>query len=111
MRPVIRILRGTAMRGLARKRWAVILHGPQRAPVGHGFTAGQKLVGRLLHRLGFSLQANSKTREGASHPDRNASSSISTPTWRRSRLPASQHLGRHQEERCAAEARKEFTMN
>ena len=37
-----------------------------------GFTAGQKLVGRLLHRLGFSLQANSKTREGASHPDRNA---------------------------------------
>ena len=37
-----------------------------------GFTAGQKLVGRLLRRLGFSLQANSKTREGASHPDRNA---------------------------------------
>ena len=33
---------------------------------------GQKLVGRLLRRLGFSLQANSKTREGASHPDRNA---------------------------------------
>jgi hypothetical protein len=37
-----------------------------------GFTAGQKLVGRLLRRLGFSLQANRKTREGASHPDRNA---------------------------------------
>ena len=37
-----------------------------------GFTAGQKLVGRLLRRLGFSLQANSKTREGVSHPDRNA---------------------------------------
>jgi DDE family transposase len=37
-----------------------------------GFAAGQKLVGRLLGRLGFSLQANSKTREGASHPDRNA---------------------------------------
>ncbi len=36
-----------------------------------GFTAGQ-LVGRSLHRLGISLQANSKTREGASHPDRNA---------------------------------------
>ena len=36
-----------------------------------GFTAGQKLVGRLLKRLGFSLQANSKTREGTSHPDRN----------------------------------------
>ena len=26
-----------------------------------GFTASQKLIGRLLHRLGFSLQANSKT--------------------------------------------------
>ena len=37
-----------------------------------GFTAGQKLVGRLLHCLGFSLQANAKTREGACHPDRNA---------------------------------------
>ena len=37
-----------------------------------GFTAGQKLVGRLLNRLGFSLQANAKTREGTSHPDRNA---------------------------------------
>jgi transposase len=37
-----------------------------------GFAVGQKLVGRLLHRLGFSLQANSKTREGTNHPDRNA---------------------------------------
>jgi hypothetical protein len=37
-----------------------------------GFIAGQKLVGRLLKSLNFSLQANSKTREGTSHPDRNA---------------------------------------
>jgi hypothetical protein len=37
-----------------------------------GFAVGQKLVGRLLRRLGFSLQANSKTREGTNHPDRNA---------------------------------------
>ena len=37
-----------------------------------GFSASQKLVGRLLRRLGFSLQANQKTREGTSHPDRNA---------------------------------------
>jgi len=37
-----------------------------------GFTAGQKLVGRLLKRLEFSLQANAKTREGTNHPDRNA---------------------------------------
>jgi len=37
-----------------------------------GFTASQKLVGRLLRKLGFSLQANRKTLEGASHPDRDA---------------------------------------
>jgi transposase len=37
-----------------------------------GFTAGQKLVGRLLKRLEFSLQAHAKTREGTNHPDRNA---------------------------------------
>ena len=37
-----------------------------------GFIAGQKLVGRLLERLNFSLQANCKTREAANHPDRNA---------------------------------------
>jgi hypothetical protein len=29
-------------------------------------------VGRLLQRLGFSLHANRKTREGAAHPDRDA---------------------------------------
>jgi hypothetical protein len=43
-----------------------------RALAERGFTASQKLVGRLLRRLGFSLQANQKTREGTSHPDRNA---------------------------------------
>ncbi len=37
-----------------------------------GFIAGQKLVGRLLKRLDFGLQANCKTREAANHPDRNA---------------------------------------
>ncbi|SCB45733.1 Rhodopirellula transposase DDE domain-containing protein [Rhizobium lusitanum] len=37
-----------------------------------GFTASQRLVGRLLRKLGFSLQANRKTLEGASHPDRDA---------------------------------------
>ena len=42
------------------------------ALAGRGFIAGQKLVGRLLKRLNFSLQANCKTREGANHPDRNA---------------------------------------
>ena len=43
-----------------------------RALAERGFTASQKLVGRLLRGLGFSLQANRKTREGTSHPDRNA---------------------------------------
>ena len=43
-----------------------------RALTERGFAAGQKLVGRLLRRLGFSLQANRKTREGTSHPDRDA---------------------------------------
>jgi transposase len=37
-----------------------------------GFAVSHKLVGRLLHRLGFSLQANRKTREGSNHPDRDA---------------------------------------
>lgn len=43
-----------------------------RALAERGFTASQKLVGRLLRQLGFSLQGNRKTREGASHPDRDA---------------------------------------
>jgi len=43
-----------------------------RALAERGFSVSQKLVGRLLRRLGFSLQANSKTREGTQHPDRNA---------------------------------------
>jgi hypothetical protein len=38
-----------------------------------GFSAGQKLVGRPAEAsLGFSLQANAKTRGGTSHPDRDA---------------------------------------
>ena len=37
-----------------------------------GFEVSQKLVGRLLRELKYSCQANRKTREGSSHPDRNA---------------------------------------
>ena len=37
-----------------------------------GFEISQKLVGRLLRDLKYSCQANRKTREGSSHPDRNA---------------------------------------
>jgi hypothetical protein len=41
-----------------------------RALAERGFTASRNLVGRLLRQLGFSLQANKKTREGSAHPDR-----------------------------------------
>jgi transposase len=37
-----------------------------------GFHIGRQKVTELLHELGYSLQANRKTREGTSHPDRNA---------------------------------------
>jgi elongation factor P hydroxylase len=30
------------------------------------------MVAEMLHQLGYSLQANAKTLEGTSHPDRNA---------------------------------------
>jgi len=35
-----------------------------------GYRVSPNLVGRLLKGLGFSLQANAKTREGLQHPDR-----------------------------------------
>ena len=37
-----------------------------------GHPVSHRLVGELLQELGYSLQANQKTQEGASHPDRNA---------------------------------------
>ena len=37
-----------------------------------GHSVGYRTVATLLGELGYSLQANRKTREGASHPDRNA---------------------------------------
>lgn len=36
-----------------------------------GFKVSPQKVGQLLHASGYSLQANQKTLEGASHPDRN----------------------------------------
>ena len=38
----------------------------------HGIRVSDKTVGKLLHQLGYSLQATKKTVEGAQHPDRNA---------------------------------------
>ena len=37
-----------------------------------GHRIGPRTVAELLHALDYSLQANRKTREGSSHPDRNA---------------------------------------
>jgi transposase len=37
-----------------------------------GYKVSDSTVGRLLKSAGYSLQSNRKTREGASHPDRNA---------------------------------------
>jgi hypothetical protein len=37
-----------------------------------GYAASSRLVGALLHEMGYSLQGNRKTVEGKQHPDRNA---------------------------------------
>jgi len=42
------------------------------ALVADGWRVSSTTVGRLLHLLGYSLQAVQKRREGTSHPDRNA---------------------------------------
>jgi len=39
---------------------------------GQGYSASSRLVGVLLHGMGYSLQGNRKTIEGKQHPDRNA---------------------------------------
>jgi len=37
-----------------------------------GYSASSRLVGALLHEMGYRLQGNRKTLEGTPHPDRNA---------------------------------------
>jgi hypothetical protein len=37
-----------------------------------GYSIGDRKVAGLLHQMGYSLQANTKTLEGKQHPDRNA---------------------------------------
>ena len=39
---------------------------------GKGYSVSHTLIGQILKELGFSLQANRKTDEGKSHPDRDA---------------------------------------
>ena len=43
-----------------------------RALAGRGYAVSDRTVLRLLKRMGYSLQANRKTSEGADHPDRDA---------------------------------------
>jgi len=43
-----------------------------KALAAQGFRASQRVVANLLRELKYSCQANRKTREGASHPDRDA---------------------------------------
>jgi hypothetical protein len=43
-----------------------------RALAERGYEVSDRTVLRLLKRMGYSLQANQKTREGAGHPDRDA---------------------------------------
>jgi hypothetical protein len=40
--------------------------------IGMGHKTSARMVAKLLHEMGYSLQANRKTTEGSSHPDRNA---------------------------------------
>jgi transposase len=39
---------------------------------GQGHGVSERTVNRLLHALGYSLQANRQTLEGRQHPDRDA---------------------------------------
>ncbi len=54
-------------------RWTTkSLRALEKGLAGAGFTASQRTVSRLLRRAGYRLQAVFKTKEGASHPDRDA---------------------------------------
>ena len=57
----------TPLRWVSRSQRQIV-----RALGERGFEVSQKLVGLLLRELGYSCQANRKTREGTSHPDRDA---------------------------------------
>jgi hypothetical protein len=55
----------TPLRWVSRSQRRIV-----RALAERGFEVSQKLVGLLLREQGYSCQANRKTREGTSHPDR-----------------------------------------
>jgi transposase len=62
--------RGTPMSPL---RWTLkSTYELARELTGQGYRASAELVRRLLHQMGYSLQAPAKQNEGTSHPDRDA---------------------------------------
>jgi hypothetical protein len=62
--------RGTPMSPL---RWTLkSTYSLSDSLVGDGFVVSAELVRRLLHQMGYSLQAPAKQLEGSSHPDRDA---------------------------------------
>lgn len=63
------VTRGSPMSGL---RWTLkSTYQLARELSGEGFRVSAELVRRLLHDMGYSLQAPSKQVEGTKHPDRN----------------------------------------
>ncbi len=64
-----------------------------------GFAVSHRVVGEMLHHLGYSLQAMAKTLEGRQHPDRDAQFRyISEISGRYIAAGSAGHLGGHQEE-------------
>lgn len=54
-------------------RWTCkSLNNLQRELRSQGYQVGRTKISKILRSLGYSLQGNRKTREGADHPDRNA---------------------------------------
>jgi hypothetical protein len=74
LRPALRRLVASATRGDPRAAllWVRSQRHLAAALAEQGYRVSPNLVGRLLKDLGFSLQANAKTRQGRQHPDRDA---------------------------------------
>ena len=58
---------GSPLRWVSRSQRQLV-----KALSAQGFRISQRVLGKLLRELGYSCQANRKTREGNNHPDRNA---------------------------------------
>ena len=64
-----------------------------------GHTVSHRIVNELLHQLGYTLQANRKSKEGTQHPDRDAQFNYLNEQVRRAPTTGTTgHFGRYQEE-------------